>query len=251
MTSQLFSSNTPITAITQSRKNVAGDLAGFFKKMDIPNSNSMHGYGLHLDITHDNWTVKSHPYCMCENLTCPYCTVHFTPQDMEVSAHKMLTLEPHFRELGFVENEGAPNLWIYNPDLNVDVRIWWYKYLGRAMQILNTHDTPWNTIITYLNDFAEKTHLISQKKIKITALSQHLNIDPNTLFSLFQTEESDVFINVVLEQIKASKRATHSLKEITKLLDTHTLTSSKIDMTPHRRLEYVLKDPRISLKSLI
>ena len=75
--------------------------------------------------------IVHHPFCWCDTDDCPWCAgdLEDLPEDVSAAAQKT-----H----GFVDGEGAPNLWIRIGD--IDARIWWYKSPGRSVRITGVAD---------------------------------------------------------------------------------------------------------------
>jgi hypothetical protein len=78
-------------------------------------------YGI--DISNDVFAM--HPYCWCDNPECPWCH------------------EIYNKESGSTLEKSAPNFW-YKP---TDLKIWWYKYIGREMESNREFsDDEWHAI---------------------------------------------------------------------------------------------------------
>ena len=90
------------------------------------------GYGVQADLSTEGTAqrLRMHPFCWCEDMECPWCSCHLSVEE-GYSNHQILQLEPIFEEKGFVPGEGAPNLHLESDGF--ELRIWWYKYIGRGM----------------------------------------------------------------------------------------------------------------------
>lgn len=92
-------------------------------------------YGAHLHLEDQGRILRTHPFCWCERGSCPWCSGHLDTDDWDRSAHALLgRAADDWAEAGFVQGQGAPNLWYRDTDQGVDIRLWWYKYIGRGME---------------------------------------------------------------------------------------------------------------------
>lgn len=90
-------------------------------------------YGLRIDISTPTQRLSAHPYCWCDGAECPWCSNRIDPDTWTSSAHALLDAPRAWGNLGFVTDQGAPNLWFRDTAQGIDIRLWWYKYIGRGM----------------------------------------------------------------------------------------------------------------------
>lgn len=73
-----------------------------------------------------NAVFVMHPFCWCEDADCPYCFWQTSIDDKPRDAPQEMR-----ETFGNTADAPAPNFW-YKP---LDIKIWWYKYIGRGMEI--------------------------------------------------------------------------------------------------------------------
>lgn len=79
-----------------------------------------YGYGNDFE----NEIFMMHPFCWCEREDCGWCgSIGAMPQ----LARDVLGVK-------FAESDRLPNFW-YKP---LDFKVWWYKYIGRGMEMSET-----------------------------------------------------------------------------------------------------------------
>jgi hypothetical protein len=89
-----------------------------------------YGYG----VSFENDVFLMHPYCWCDNAECPWCAGCACADDATQCAwcrgvHRWAergALPPHEWP-----SLGAPHFW-HKP---TGLRVWWYKYIGRGMEM--------------------------------------------------------------------------------------------------------------------
>jgi hypothetical protein len=90
--------------------------------------------------TYENDVFSLHPYCWCYDKDCPWCAYCTCPPryfvgDQEVMFDEKWNEERtviYDRTCDFCVNKGMPlPNFHYKP---LDLRVWWYKYIGRDMQ---------------------------------------------------------------------------------------------------------------------
>lgn len=88
-----------------SQDNISNGLRQITKALQEQNKDYSFGFGLGGDhgygYNYENSTFMMHVFCWCGNDDCDWC------------------------------NGDAPNFW-YKP---LDLKIWWYKYIGRGMEV--------------------------------------------------------------------------------------------------------------------
>lgn len=85
------------------------------------------GYGCN----YEDDVFLMHPFCWCERPECPWCAGCQCATD---SANCAWCRGEWFgQEKGGLPGEGAPHFW-HKPS---GFRVWWYKYIGRGMEVYN------------------------------------------------------------------------------------------------------------------
>lgn len=89
-----------------------------------------YGYGAR----HESDEFLMHPYCWCERDDCPWCAGCFCMDDSTSCA--WCRGEHRYADKGALPpseppHQGAPHFW-HKPS---GVRVWWYKYIGRGMEV--------------------------------------------------------------------------------------------------------------------
>lgn len=87
-------------------------------------------------------TFLMHPYCTCEKEDCPWCAGCIrTGEEFDLRCD--FCSGSRFPLRGALPGTPAPNFW-YKP---TGVRIWWYKYIGRNMELSSLGVTWWDGIV--------------------------------------------------------------------------------------------------------
>lgn len=94
-------------------------------------------YGYGCNYKDDNFIM--HPFCWCDLPDCPWCyrcncerisiSLYEEPCDWCKSVHKHEDNGSFSPDI--YPHAGAPNFW----DKKTGLRIWWYKYIGRGMEM--------------------------------------------------------------------------------------------------------------------
>ena len=114
-------------------------LSGFSDSLDPFRLDAMgSGYGTDARFEGEGSRLSMHRYCWCERHDCPWCAGTISTEE-GFSAHEVMEYRNTWPVLhGFVEGHGAPNFLLESG--GVSVRVWWYKYIGRSMQVLGIAD---------------------------------------------------------------------------------------------------------------
>jgi len=121
----------PAPILTIQDNAIGERLCALFEAIMPPGNGG--AYGTRIDITTPTQRLSAHPYCWCDGTDCPWCASHLDPDTWSGSAHALLDAPRAWENLGFVTGQGAPNLWFCDTAQGIDIRLWWYKYIGRGM----------------------------------------------------------------------------------------------------------------------
>lgn len=98
-----------------------------------------------------------HPYCWCEEETCPYCNefynLDFSLEDDDYISKFKLTDE--IKKLGGEPNSSAPNFWHKKSGW----KVWWYKYIGRGQQEIKGNIPFAEVIVDCIRDIKSKASI--------------------------------------------------------------------------------------------
>ena len=177
------------------------------------------------------------PHCYCDKPVCAKCTPHFGPGDWEGSAHDLLSLPQRWADTGYVHDHGAPNVWWRDTYTGQDLRIWWYKSVGRNVHACFPPRRSLRHHLKSLAAFIEREReSLRLQHIRTKALA--LLEDSPRLAALAREADAETLADL-MEVLEDRVCLRHTVRAVQSVLDEHKIGSPRFTLSA--RIEQGLK----------